>query len=170
MDLPGAIAATNPIGELGDHPWENPNVDGLRIRTGWDNTEPEDNVYNWVEIDECLANALAVGKFIGLGVVSGFGAPAWLLGGVTFTDGSSTLDVATLTSLTAAFVSSDVGKVIASDNYLPGTTIVSVTSSTVVNTSAGATKTSTVRSRLFSPFWRANQGEPYFGCSLIPKV
>jgi len=145
MDLPGAISAKSPIGGLADHPWENPNVDGLRIRTGWENTETADNVFNWVQIDECLANAAAVGKFIGLGVVSGFDAPAWLLGGVTFTDGSSTLDVATLTSPTAAFVSSDVGKVIASDNYLPGTTIVSVTSSTVVKTSSGATKTSTIK-------------------------
>ena len=39
MDLPGAISAKEPIGTLADHPWENPNVDGLRIRTGWDNTE-----------------------------------------------------------------------------------------------------------------------------------
>jgi hypothetical protein len=145
IDLPGATSVYSPIGTLADHPWENPNVDGLRIRTGWDNTEPGDNVYNWVQIDECLANALASGKFIGLGVISGFDAPTWLLGGVTFSDGSSTLDVATLTSPTASFVSSDVGKVIDSFNYPSGTTIVSVTSSTEVRTSAAATKTSTTK-------------------------
>ena len=143
MDLPGAISVKEPIGTLADHPWENPNVDGIRIRTGWDNTENADNVFNWVQIDECLANAQASGKFIGLGIISGVDAPAWLLGGVTFLDGSSTVDVATLTSATAKFVSSDVGKVIASDNYEPGTTIISVTSSTVVKTSIGATRTST---------------------------
>src|SRR5262245_24035449 len=48
MDLPGAISAKSPIGALADHPWENPNVDGLRIRTGWENTETADNVFNWV--------------------------------------------------------------------------------------------------------------------------
>ena len=170
MDLPGAISAKEPIGTLSDHPWENPNVDGLRIRTGWDNTEPADNVYNWVQIDECLANALASGKFIGLGVISGFDAPSWLLGGVTFTDGSSTLDVATLSSSTAAFVSSDVGKVIASDNYESGTMIVSVISSTVVKTSTAPPGLRLIRSRPFSPFWRANLGERYLGCSVIQEV
>ncbi len=65
------------------------------------------------------------------------------MGGASFTDGSTTIDVATLTSSTANFVTEDVGKVIVSDNFPPGTTIVSRTSSTVVQTSAAATKTPT---------------------------
>ena len=63
MDLPGAISAKNPIGTITDHPWQNVNVDGLRIRTGWDNTETADGVYNWAQIDECLALAVTSGKF-----------------------------------------------------------------------------------------------------------
>ena len=74
---------------------------GLRIRTGWDNTEPANGVYNWLQIDECLALAAVTGKFIGLGVAAGVGS--WLLGGQTFLDGATTDNVATLTSLTASF-------------------------------------------------------------------
>ena len=65
IDLPSAINAKTPIGTIDDHPWLNPNISGVRIRTGWDNTEPADGVYNWVQIDECLALAVASGKFIG---------------------------------------------------------------------------------------------------------
>jgi len=144
IDLPGQISAQNPIGTLTDHPWQNINVDGLRIRTGWDNTELSDGTYNWAQIDECLANAVTSGKFIGLGVISGLEAPPWLMGGVTFTDGSTTLDTATLTSSTANFITQDVGKVIVCNNFPAGTTIVSITSSTVVQTSAAATKTTTI--------------------------
>lgn len=67
MDLPGSISADDPIGTLDDHPWQNPNVDGLRIRTGWNNSELSDEVYDWVQIDESLANAAASRKFIGPG-------------------------------------------------------------------------------------------------------
>ena len=110
--LPGAISAQTPIGDITDHPWQNPNVAGVRIRTGWDNTQPTDGTYNWVQIDEALALAVTTGKFIGLGVGSGLNAPPWLMGGVSFVDGESTAGVATLTSPTANFTSSDVGKVI----------------------------------------------------------
>ena len=41
IDLPSAIGAKAPIGTIDDHPWLNPNVCGLRIRTGWDNTETD---------------------------------------------------------------------------------------------------------------------------------
>jgi hypothetical protein len=144
IDLPGAISAKNPIGLIGDHPWQNVNVDGLRIRTGWSDAETADGVYSWTQIDQCLANALTSGKFIGLGVISGTNAPPWLMGGVSFTDGSTTINVATLTSQTAnAFLSSDVGKVIVCANFPAGTTIVSRSSETVVQTSAAATKTTT---------------------------
>lgn len=140
IDLPGAIAAKAPIGTIDDHPWLNPNVAGLRIRTGWDNTETADGVYNWVQIDECLAHAVTSGKFIGLSVGAGITCPPWLMGGVTFTDGATVVDEATLTSLTANFTAADIGRVIVATNFPAGTTIVSVTSSTVVQTSAAATK------------------------------
>ena len=143
LDLPGAIDANDPIGTLDDHPWLNTNVDGLRIRVSWSDIETADNVYNWPLIDDCLANALASGKFIGLGLIAGIDTPPWLLGGVTFTDGSTTTDVAMLTSATANFVTADVGRAIACDAFSPGTTIVSIIDSTVVQTSTAATKTTT---------------------------
>src|SRR2546428_8049100 len=140
IDLPASIDALRPIGELSDHPWLDPNVDGMRIRTGWDNSEPDDGVYNWTQIDECLVNALASGKPIGLGIAAGINAPPWLMGGVTFTDGVATLGVPTLRSATANFVSDDIGRVIVCDAFTPGTTISSINSSTSVQTSAPATK------------------------------
>ncbi len=140
VDLPSAIAAKAPIGTIDDHPWLNPNVSGLRIRTGWDNTETTDGVYNWEQIDDCLALALTSGKYIGLSVGAGITSPPWLMGGDTFTDGATVVDEATLTSLTANFTAADVGRIIVATNFPTGTTIKSITSSTVVKTSAPATK------------------------------
>lgn len=42
IDLPPSIDALHPIGELSDHALLDPIVDGVRIRTGWDNSEPSD--------------------------------------------------------------------------------------------------------------------------------
>src|SRR5437867_1083372 len=75
IDLPGAVSAQTPIGGIGDHPWQNPNVDALRIRMGWVDIETADGVFNWVQLDECIANAATVRKFIGLSLVSGLAAP-----------------------------------------------------------------------------------------------
>ncbi|PYJ13647.1 MAG: hypothetical protein DME93_02710 [Verrucomicrobia bacterium] len=161
IDLPGAIDADDPIGPISDHPWLNVNVDGLRVRTGWDDLEIADNVYNWPLIDDCLANALTSGKFIGLGVISGLDAPPWLMGGVTFTDAWTTTDVATLTSSTANFVTGDVGKVIVCDAFPVGTTIVSIISSTVVQTSTTATRTTTNTPVAFSILARNTGGAAF---------
>jgi hypothetical protein len=140
LDLPPSIDAQHPIGDLTDHPWLSPVVDGVRIRTPWDNTEPGDGVYNWTQIDECLVNAFLSGKQIGLGIAAGITCPPWLMGGQTFTDGVATLGVRTLTSDTANFVSDDIGRVIVCDAFTPGTTIVSINSSTSVQTSLAAIK------------------------------
>jgi hypothetical protein len=148
IDLPGQISVKKPIGTIDEHPWQNPNVSGLRIRTGWDNTQPADGVYNWVQIDESLALAATTGKFIGLGVIAGTQAPPWLLGGQSFSDGATTINVATLTSLSAKFTKRDIGRVIVSNYFPVGTTIVSRTSSTVVKTSAPATKSTTTKKPL----------------------
>jgi len=162
MDLPGAISAQKPIGLITDHPWENSNVSGLRIRTGWDNSETADGVYNWVQIDECLALALTTGKFIGLGVTGGVTSPPWLLGGQTFLDGATVEGDATLTSLTANFTASDVGRVIVSAYFPVGTTITAKTSSTVVKTSAAATKSTTIKKPLtFSVLSRVAGGAAF---------
>jgi hypothetical protein len=140
IDLPPSIDALHPIGDLTDHPWLSPVVDGVRIRTPWDNTEPGDGVYNWTQIDECLANALLSGKPIGLGVAAGITTPPWLMGGQTFEDGVATLGVATLTSDTASFTSDDIGRLIVCDAFTPGTTIVRINSSASVQTSLAAVK------------------------------
>ena len=162
MDLPGSISAQNPIGLITDHPWESPSISGLRIRTGWDNSETADGTYNWVQIDECLALALTTGKFIGLGVTAGINSPPWLLGGQTFLDGSTVEGVATLTSLTANFTSADVGRIIVSAYFPVGTTITAKTSSTVVQTSAAATKSTTIKKPLtFSVLSRVAGGVPF---------
>jgi hypothetical protein len=176
IDLPGAISAEQPIGTVTDHAWQNANVAGLRIRTGWDNSETSDGVYNWVQIDDSLALAATTGKFIGLGVTTGLTAPPWLMGGETFLDGVTVEGVATLTSLTANFTSSDVGRVIVSTYFPAGTTIVAKTSSTVVVTSAAATKSTTTKKLLtFSVLNRKTGGAafrvltaPDQGVMLIP--
>jgi len=162
IDLPSAIAVKAPIGTIDDHPWLNPNVSGLRIRTGWDNTETTDGVYNWAQIDECLDLALTSGKFIGLSVGAGITCPPWLMGGVTFTDGETVVDETTLTSLTANFTAADVGRVIVSTNFPTGTTIVSVTSSTVARTAEAATKsTITKKPNTFSILARIPGGAAF---------
>jgi len=140
VDLPGSISASNPIGPIYSHPWLNVNVAGMRIRTGWKDIETQDGVYNWKLIDDCLALAATSGKFIGLGAIAGIKSPPWLMGADTFTDGSTTLNVATLTSPTASFVAADVGRVIDCDKFPPGTTIISRTR-TVATLSAPATAT-----------------------------
>jgi hypothetical protein len=91
-------------------------------------------------IDDCLALAATSGKFIGLSVVAGIKSPPWLMGADTFTDGSTTLNVAGLYSPTASFVAADVGRVIDCDKFPPGTTIISTTRS-VATLSAPATAT-----------------------------
>jgi len=166
--LPGAISAQTPIGDITDHPWQNPNVAGVRIRTGWDNTQPTDGTYNWVQIDEALALAVTTGKFIGLGVGSGLNAPPWLMGGVSFVDGESTAGVATLTSPTANFTSSDVGKVIVSTYFPIATKIVSRTSSTVVQTSAAATKSTSVKKTASFSILARNPGGAAFRILTAP--
>lgn len=62
--------------------------------------------------------------------------------GRTVADGATTSASTTVTSATAAFVSNDVGAVIATPNLPPNTTIVSITNGTTVVVSAAATATS----------------------------
>jgi hypothetical protein len=140
VDLTGSISASNPIGPIYSHPWQNVNVAGMRIRTHWEDIETQDGVYNWKLIDDCLALAATSGKFIGLSVTTGINSPPWLMGADTFTNGSTTLNVATLKSPTASFVAADVGRVIDCDKFPPGTTIISRGRS-VATLSAPATAT-----------------------------
>jgi len=162
IDLPGAISAKAPIGTIDDHPWLNPNISGVRIRTGWDNTETTDGVYNWVQIDESLDLAVTSGKFIGLSVGAGITCPPWLMGGDTFVDGQTVIDETSLTSLTANFTSADIGRIIVSPNFPIGTTIVSLTDSTVARVSEAATKsTITKKPMTFSILERHTGGAEF---------
>src|SRR5207302_3775355 len=114
--------------------------------------------------------ALASGKFIGLGLIAGIDTPPWLLGGVTFTDGSTTTDVAMLTSATANFVTADVGRAIACDAFSPGTTIVSIIDSTVVQTSTAATKITTRTPVTFSILARNPGGAEFHLITALDEV
>ena len=80
------------------------------MRVAWKNIETTDGVYDWSLIDECLANAAASGKVVGISVGAGIGCPAWLFGGDTFTDG--TISGYTVESATAAFVAADIGRIL----------------------------------------------------------
>ena len=140
VDLPASINATSRIGTISDHPWQNVNVDGMRIRVGWKDIETADGVYDWSLIDECVALAVTSGKFIGVSVFAGTSSPPWLMGGDTFTDGTIVQDDSTINSPTANFVPEDVGRVIVCDKFPMGTTIISQTS-TVAHLSTSATAT-----------------------------
>ncbi|MEO7165512.1 MAG: hypothetical protein ABI787_07760 [Spartobacteria bacterium] len=168
VDLPGSISDKKPIGEIADHPWLNATVAGVRIRTGWDNTEPVDGIYNWAQIDESLARATTSKKYIGLGVTAGITAPAWLMGGVTFLDGVSVLGSKTLTSATAKFATTDVGRIILSDSYPAGTKISSRTSATSVKLSEGAIKSSTLKKPLSFSILQRNSGGAAFRVLTAP--
>jgi hypothetical protein len=119
-------------------PWTNVNVDGVRIRIGWQDIQPVDgDHYDWSLIDNLLGFAQTNGKFVGIGVVSCNKAPAWLYGGVTFTNGD--ISGTTVTSATAAFSSLDVGRYIYCDYYPDGySKIVTHNSSTSVTVDIAA--------------------------------
>jgi len=42
--FPAGIVNLMPIGHIYDHPWQNVNVDGMRIRMGWEDIETQDGV------------------------------------------------------------------------------------------------------------------------------
>jgi len=45
VDLPAAVDALHGIGPTDHHPWQNVNVDGMRIRIGSKDIETQDGVY-----------------------------------------------------------------------------------------------------------------------------
>lgn len=136
------ISGHDSFGQLSDHPAISLGyVDGFRFKQTWGAIETADNVYNWTELDNAVAAAASTGKKIGISITGGNGTPPWVMGGQTFSNGSTTNGVKMLTSATAAFTSSDIGRIIVSDNFSNGTTISSIASATVANTSLAATAT-----------------------------
>lgn len=67
------------VGIFGPSPFDNAAVDGLVLRTGWALTEPNDDAYDWSQIDLQLDAAKRTGKAFGLAVGAGFNSPKWFL-------------------------------------------------------------------------------------------
>ena len=58
--------------------WENPAVDGVRLRTGWVMIQQSSNTYDWSTIDGVFDMAQAHGKSVGLSVAAGIASPEWV--------------------------------------------------------------------------------------------
>lgn len=68
----GQITQQNTFGNLARHPWANPNVNGMRVKTQWQYVQPSSGAgYNWTGIDEAFRLATVNRKFIGLSVAAG---------------------------------------------------------------------------------------------------
>gem|GEM_PF-2957171 len=72
------ISPTTTITNLTNHPWTNPNVDGMRVRTQWAYVQPTQNTYDWTGLDEAVWLGSVNYKFIGLAVPAGYTTPQWV--------------------------------------------------------------------------------------------
>lgn len=63
---------------MSNHPWTNPNIDGMRVKTRWASAQPLQNSYYWTSLDQALSLGSQNGKFIGLSVTAGIFSPTWL--------------------------------------------------------------------------------------------
>gem|GEM_PF-2034615 len=69
----------DPIGDLSDIPgWTNPNVDGIRLREGWNVIEPQEGNYNWTTIDQAMSLGNQYGKKVGVSIAAGIFTPQWV--------------------------------------------------------------------------------------------
>ncbi len=77
----------NPIGNINNHPWLNPLVDGMRARPGWSEFNPTSGTYQWAGLDGLggldayVTLSQQSGKWFGVGVVMGIDPPAWVKAG-----------------------------------------------------------------------------------------
>ena len=133
------ISGKDSFGQLSDHPAISLSyVDGFRFKQTWGAIETTDNGYNWTELDNAVNAAAIAGKKIGISIGGGIGTPPWVMGGQTFSDGSTSNGSTVLTSQTATFTASDVDRIIVSENFPVGTKISSFINPTKVNTSLPA--------------------------------
>jgi hypothetical protein len=58
--------------------WNNANVDGMRIRPGWNEVQLGESTYDWSQIDQLLGLGAQHGKFIGMSVAAGVFTPGWV--------------------------------------------------------------------------------------------
>ena len=57
----------------------NPNVDGFRMRTGWEKIQPDNETgYNWRSIDAAIAIAAQYGKKLSISIAAGLSTPDWV--------------------------------------------------------------------------------------------
>lgn len=106
-------------------------------------------------------SAPAIGAAAPVGVCLELWSKAWVGGGApqaaSFTDGATTNASPTLTSATAGFTASDVGRSVSGTGIPGGTTILSVTNATTVTMSANASATATgltITMNRPGPYWR----------------
>jgi hypothetical protein len=76
--ITGQVTPQNTEGNLEKHPWDNPNVSGLRIKTWWQYVQSGPSSYDWTGIDDSLRLASQHNKFIGLSVTAGVTTPGWV--------------------------------------------------------------------------------------------
>jgi hypothetical protein len=58
--------------------WTNVNLDGMRLRPGWDDVQTAPGAYNWSATDAVVSLGSQYGKTIGLSVGAGVFSPQWL--------------------------------------------------------------------------------------------
>ena len=58
--------------------WKNVNLDGMRLRSAWEDIQTGPTTYDWSSIDALLDLADQHGKAIGLSVAAGIYAPQWV--------------------------------------------------------------------------------------------
>ena len=65
----------------------NPNVDGIALRSSWDTIETADGTYDWSYFDRQIAKAASAGKMVSLSVAAGIDTPSWVYqeGAASFT-------------------------------------------------------------------------------------
>jgi Beta-galactosidase len=87
LGFPGVIKAEGPLGvfsiaNLGNpiNPavLENPDVDGVSIRTGWADIEPTEGDFDWSYLDSTVAAAAGAGKQVLLRIGTMSSRPAWV--------------------------------------------------------------------------------------------
>ncbi len=56
----------------------NPYVDGIALRSKWNQVEPREGIYNWADLDKEVFDAVANGKKVSLQVTPGIWTPDWV--------------------------------------------------------------------------------------------
>ena len=59
--------------------FDNPAIDGVKLRLGWREVEPSPGAYVWDALDAHLDAARDAGKFVSFSVVAGSASPTWLV-------------------------------------------------------------------------------------------